>query len=95
MSPFYRHLQGIPGFGVASSVDKVGVAGVGVVAAAFAAHGVAEMIRHRSRPEPEETDLILRGRDACDAWVFTQRICGVCVSTQSWAARIRICKASW
>jgi len=56
MSPFYRHLQGIPGFGVASSVDKVGLAGVGVVAAAFAAHGVVEAIRYRSRREGDRED---------------------------------------
>ena len=39
MTPFYAHLQGVPGFGVASSVDKVGLWATVGVGAAFAAHG--------------------------------------------------------
>jgi hydrogenase small subunit len=39
MTPFYKHLKGVPGFGIASDIDKVGLwASVGV-GAAFAAHG--------------------------------------------------------
>ena len=43
MTPFYRHLSGVPGFGIASDIDKVGMwatAGVGV---AFAAHGLVHL----------------------------------------------------
>ncbi len=39
MTPFYTHLEGVPGFGVASSVDKVGLWATVGVGAAFAAHG--------------------------------------------------------
>jgi hydrogenase small subunit len=39
MTPFYAHLSGVPGFGVASSVDKVGLWATVGVGAAFAAHG--------------------------------------------------------
>lgn len=46
MTPFYRHLAGIPGFGVASDVDTIGLWATGAVGAAFAAHGVAKAARH-------------------------------------------------
>ena len=39
MTPFYAHLPGVPGFGVAGSVDKVGLWATVGVGAAFAAHG--------------------------------------------------------
>jgi hydrogenase small subunit len=39
MTPFYRHLSGVPGFGVASDVDKVGLWAAVGVGAAFATHG--------------------------------------------------------
>jgi hydrogenase small subunit len=48
MTPFYKHLKGIPGFGIASDVDEVGVGAAGAVAAAFAAHGLIQIgIRSR------------------------------------------------
>ena len=43
MTPFYRHLSGIPGFGVGSDVDKVGLGAVGLVGAAFAGHGLVKL----------------------------------------------------
>jgi hydrogenase small subunit len=54
MTPFYRHLFGVPGFGVASDVDKVGLWGTAGVAAAFAAHGIAQVARRRSAPRPQD-----------------------------------------
>jgi hydrogenase small subunit len=45
MTPFYRHLQGIPGFGIASGIDKVGLAATAGVAGAFAAHGIIQRAR--------------------------------------------------
>ncbi|HSQ64712.1 MAG TPA: hydrogenase small subunit [Polyangiaceae bacterium] len=49
MTPFYRHLSGVPGFGIMSDVDKVGVAAVAGVGAAFAAHGLVQIgIRRRA-----------------------------------------------
>ncbi len=47
MTPFYQHLEGIPGFNVHADIDKVGLAATGLVAAAFAAHGVVATIKHR------------------------------------------------
>jgi hydrogenase small subunit len=49
MAPFYRHLPGAPGFGVAGTVDKVGIAGTAIVGAAFAAHGLVSLARGRAR----------------------------------------------
>jgi len=43
MTPFYRHLHGVPGFGIGSDVDEVGVAATGLVGAAFAAHGLVQI----------------------------------------------------
>jgi hydrogenase small subunit len=56
MTPFYRHLEGIPGFGVATSVDEVGLAATIGVGAAFAAHGVVQFARHRLIPEKSDQD---------------------------------------
>jgi len=39
MTPFYAHLPGVPGFGVGSSVDKIGLWATVGVGAAFATHG--------------------------------------------------------
>jgi hydrogenase small subunit len=52
MTPFYQHLQGIPGFGVASSVDRVGLLATAGVGAAFAAHGLISMARRWKSGEP-------------------------------------------
>lgn len=54
MAPFYRHLPSAPGFGVAGTVDKIGLAGTAVVGAAFAAHGFAAWARHKARPPSED-----------------------------------------
>ena len=43
MTPFYRHLPGIPGFGVASDVDRIGLGLVGLTAAAFTGHGLIKL----------------------------------------------------
>jgi hydrogenase small subunit len=48
MTPFYSHLQGVPGFGVASTVDKVGFWATVGTGAAFAAHGFMSLA-HRYR----------------------------------------------
>ncbi len=51
MTPFYRHLQGIPGFGITSTVDTVGVVATVGVGAAFAGHGLVSIIRNRKEYE--------------------------------------------
>jgi hydrogenase small subunit len=45
MTPFYRHLAGVPGFAVASSVDRVGLMATAGVGAAFAAHGFLSLAK--------------------------------------------------
>lgn len=56
MTPFYRHLQNIPGFGVGSNVDKVGLGVTAAVAAAFAAHGVIEVAKHKLEKKSDQGD---------------------------------------
>jgi hypothetical protein len=52
MTPFYKHLSGVPGFGVASDVDKVGVLATAAVGAAFVGHGLVQIgIRRRAAHE--------------------------------------------
>ena len=43
MTPFYAHLDGVPGFGIHSNVDKVGLWATLGVGAAFAAHGLVQI----------------------------------------------------
>jgi hypothetical protein len=53
MTPFYQHLTGIPGFGAASSVDTIGALAVLGVGAAFAGHGVIQIMKRvGDRAEP-------------------------------------------
>jgi hydrogenase small subunit len=40
MTPFYQHLSGIPGFGLATPIDKVGMIAAAGVGVAFGAHGL-------------------------------------------------------
>jgi hydrogenase small subunit len=59
MTPFYEHLSGVPGFGVASNVDTVGVIATAAVGAAFAAHGLVQIgmrrsARHETAPKAEQ-----------------------------------------
>ena len=56
MSPFYRRLPGVPGFGVETTATKIGLGLVGATAAVFAAHGVAKTIQLRSRARADEED---------------------------------------
>jgi hydrogenase small subunit len=51
MTPFYAHLEGVPGFGVAGSVDKVGLWATVGVGAAFAAHGFLSLAQRYRRAE--------------------------------------------
>ncbi len=52
MTPFYQHLSGIPGFGVQSNIDRVGLWGVLGVGAAFAAHGVVSLAKRWQQGQP-------------------------------------------
>ncbi|MBI5650244.1 MAG: hydrogenase small subunit [Chloroflexi bacterium] len=55
MSPFYRRLPNVPGFGVEVNADQVGAGIVGGVAAVFAAHGILSAIRARRQPLAKHT----------------------------------------
>jgi hydrogenase small subunit len=45
MTPFYQHLTGVPGFGVGSNVDTIGALAVLGVGAAFAGHGLIQIMK--------------------------------------------------
>ena len=45
MTPFYQHLPGVPGFGAASNIDTIGLAAVAGVGAAFAGHGLIQIMK--------------------------------------------------
>lgn len=47
MSPFYKHLPKVPGFGVETTVDKVGVGLVAATVAIFLLHGFGSWIREQ------------------------------------------------
>jgi hydrogenase small subunit len=55
MTPFYRHLEGIPGFGVASHIDSIGALATAAVATGLAGHGLIQIARGRraARTAPE------------------------------------------
>jgi hydrogenase small subunit len=53
-TPFYRRLPSVPGLGVQTTADEIGVGIVGLTAAAFAAHGVISIVRNRLQPEPAD-----------------------------------------
>ena len=55
MTPFYQHLQGVPGFGMASDIDRIGLWATIGVGAAFAAHGIVELARHWWPAQTEPT----------------------------------------
>jgi hydrogenase small subunit len=53
MTPFYQHLPGIPGYADASHIDTIGVAAVAGVGAAFAGHGLLQIMKRvGNRAEP-------------------------------------------
>ncbi len=52
MTPFYRHLSGIPGFGVQSNIDRIGLWATVGVGAAFAAHGVISLAKRWNAGQP-------------------------------------------
>jgi hydrogenase small subunit len=52
MTPFYAHLKGVPGFGVGSNIDKLGLMATAGVGVAFAGHGLINAVRlNRKRAE--------------------------------------------
>lgn len=55
-SPFYERLPNVEGFGVEASADKIGLAVVGGVTTAFAAHGVISAVRAQVQPAAPATE---------------------------------------
>lgn len=47
MTPFYKHLKGVPGFGIHSDIDTVGAWATAGVAAGVAGHGTLQFIKRR------------------------------------------------
>jgi hydrogenase small subunit len=45
MTPFYQHLSGVPGFGIGSNVDRIGLLATLGVGAAFAGHGLIQIMK--------------------------------------------------
>ena len=61
MSPFYERVPNVPGFGADTTAETVGLAVIGVTAAAMAAHAVGKNVqgrvgRHRDRAARREQD---------------------------------------
>lgn len=53
MTPFYQHLEGVPGFGVHSDIDTIGAWATAGVAAAFTTHGLVQLGRERAARRAE------------------------------------------
>ncbi len=53
-TPFYRHLENVDGYGVHASIDTAGAAGVGLLTAGLAAHGIVAAVRRHKSDEDEE-----------------------------------------
>jgi hydrogenase small subunit len=56
MTPFYEHLEGFPGFGIHSNIDKVGLGAAAAVGAAFGAHGIAKIGQRFLGKDDEENE---------------------------------------
>ncbi|AMV73874.1 hydrogenase small subunit [Desulfuromonas carbonis] len=54
MSPFYRRLPQVPGFGVEATADKIGLGLAAATALAFGAHGVASAFRKGDTMESDK-----------------------------------------
>ena len=50
MSPFYRRLPNVPGFGIEATADKVGLGLVAAAAAGFGVHGALNALRKDREP---------------------------------------------
>jgi len=54
MSPFYRRLAQVPGFGIEATADKIGLGLAAATTAAFAAHGVVSAFRRSDKLEADK-----------------------------------------
>jgi hydrogenase small subunit len=56
MSPFYKRLPNVPGFGVETSATKVGLQILGASAVVFGVHGIVNMFRNKGVIEKVESE---------------------------------------
>ncbi|WP_243375399.1 hydrogenase small subunit [Geotalea sp. SG265] len=56
MAPFYRRLPQVPGFGIESTADKIGLGLAVTTAVAFGVHGIASAFRHGDKSEGAQED---------------------------------------
>jgi hydrogenase small subunit len=56
MTPFYRRLPNVPGFGIETTADKIGVGIAAGTAVAFAGHGVIAALRHEPKMEGKKRE---------------------------------------
>ena len=56
MSPFYRRLPEVPGFGVEKTADKIGIGMVSLTTAGIAVHAVANAVKKKKSGEDKETE---------------------------------------
>jgi hydrogenase small subunit len=64
MSPFYERLPNVPGFGADTTAETVGLAVIGAVAAASAAHGVAKGLQVAAQRRQEAMAVTGDGKAA-------------------------------
>ncbi len=70
MTPFYKHLAGVPGFGIHSDIDTLGVLATAGVGAAFATHGLIALGKRaveRRAAHPSAAGPALAGAPAAAA----------------------------
>lgn len=56
MTPFYKRLPNVPGFGIETTADKIGLGLAAATALAFGAHGVISAFRHGDESEGAKED---------------------------------------
>ena len=56
MSPMYRRLPNVPGFGIEHTADKIGLGLLAGAGAAFAVHGVLNALRKDKEPADESKE---------------------------------------
>ncbi len=54
MTPFYKRLPKVPGFGVESTADKVGAAAAAVTGAALVVHGIGRLFTRGDKPKKKQ-----------------------------------------
>ena len=55
--PFYRRLPNVPGFGIQSNADEIGLITVGVAAAGITAHAIGRSIQRLKAPKKPEVPV--------------------------------------